>query len=61
MNIKKANIKIVIFYLLWGAILWYLYGKFIEIDPFGKNSTFMKSGCKSQENKTSNILRYEDL
>ncbi len=50
--LSKQKTKKVIFYILWALILWYLYIKFAESKPFGKNSSFYKESCK---NKNTNI------
>ncbi len=43
--------KKVIYYIIWAVILVYLYIKFADIHPFGKNSAFYNSGCKASKIK----------
>ncbi len=48
-NIPKS--KKVIYYIVWVVILVYLYVKFADIHPFGKDSAFYQNSCKTSKAK----------
>jgi len=60
MNYNIPKTKKIIFYIIWAIILFYLYSKFADMHPFGKNSVFYKSGCKaSKANIPKKPLKFE--
>ncbi len=57
----NRKIKKIIFYALWALIFLYLYTKFAETKPFGKNSNFRQNNCKNSSKKIKRIVNYKDL
>jgi len=51
----------IIYYIVWGFILFYLYQEFAKTDPFGKNSAFYQEGCKTMRIKAEKVLKYEGM
>lgn len=56
----KVKVKQILFYVIWAFILFYLYTKFADIHPFGKNSSFYKTGCSAEKVKISkDSIKYD--
>jgi len=61
-KLGSMRFKKIIFYIVWAIILFYMYTKFADIHPFGKNSAFYNSGCKaSRANLPKEPLKFEGL
>lgn len=58
MNLKNRKI---IYYIVWGFVLFYFYQEFAKTDPFGKNSAFYQEGCKTIKIKAEKVLKYDGL
>ncbi len=57
----QEKIKKLFFYIIWALVLSYLYIKFAETKPFGKDSYFQKNSCKSRSLKSDKIIKYKTL
>ena len=56
-NIPKN--KRIIYYIIWAIILVYLYSKFADIHPFGKNSAFYNNGCKASKILPKKAIKFK--
>ncbi len=60
MKLKNIKLKQIIYYIVWAFILFYMYAKFAEIDPFSKNSAFYNTRCGANKIKApENAVKYD--